>query len=81
MTLERDLDQEIIRWKQRLEQKRKKIILLDKTKPDFLKNIDSYISDANHFYNKKDLIRAFEAVVWSWAWIEIGERLEILGTS
>ena len=80
MTLEKDLEQEIIKWKERLKQKRGKIILLDETKTDFLKNIDSYISDANHFYNKKDLIRAFEAVIWSWAWIEIGERLEILGT-
>ena len=81
MTLEKDLEKEIATWKERLAEKRKTIILLDKTKEDFIKNIDSYISDSNYFYNRKDLIRSFEALIWSWAWIEIGEKLEILGTS
>jgi len=79
MTLEKDLEKEIATWKERLAEKRKAIILIDKTKEDFIKNIDSYIADSNYFYNRKDLIRSFEALIWSWAWIEIGEKLEILG--
>lgn len=38
----------------------------------FLENISAYLSDSRHFLDKGDLIRAFEAVVWAWAWMEIG---------
>jgi len=39
----------------------------------YLANIAAYLSDSRYFLGKGDLIRAFEAVVWAWAWIEIGE--------
>jgi hypothetical protein len=35
-------------------------------------NIKAYISDTEYFLKKGDLIRAFECVVWAWAWMEIG---------
>lgn len=38
----------------------------------FLENIQAYRSDADHFQRDEDLVRAFEAVVWAWAWLEIG---------
>jgi len=41
----------------------------------FLSNIKAYISDSRYFLEKGDLIRAFEAVIWAWAWLEIGEEL------
>lgn len=41
----------------------------------FIKNIDAYISDSEHFLEKKDVMRAFEAVVWAWAYMEIGKEL------
>lgn len=41
----------------------------------FLGNISAYISDSKYFLEKGDLIRAFEAVIWAWAWLEIGEEL------
>lgn len=44
----------------------------------FLSNIRAYLSDSCHFAEKGDLIRAFEAVVWAWAWIEIGLEVGIL---
>ncbi|MCK5234032.1 MAG: DUF357 domain-containing protein, partial [Candidatus Aenigmarchaeota archaeon] len=31
--------------------------------------------DTNHFLEKKDYVRAFEAVVWAWAWLEIGKEV------
>jgi hypothetical protein len=31
-----------------------------------LKNIHSYIEDCNHFLEKGDLVRAFEAVIYAW---------------
>lgn len=44
----------------------------------FLENIAAYIKDSNYFLEKGDLIRAFEAVVWAWAWMEIGLETENL---
>lgn len=38
----------------------------------FIENIAAYLSDCRHFGAKKDYVRAFEAVIWAWAWIEIG---------
>ena len=44
----------------------------------FLSNIRAYLSDSQHFSEKGDPIRAFEAVIWAWAWIEIGLEVGIL---
>ncbi|HSD58932.1 MAG TPA: DUF357 domain-containing protein [Methanotrichaceae archaeon] len=44
----------------------------------FLENISAYLSDSRHFLDKEDLIRAFEAVVWAWAWMEIGLEMGLL---
>ncbi len=38
----------------------------------FLENTYAYICDSRYFLEHGDLIRAFEAIVWAWAWIEIG---------
>ncbi len=38
----------------------------------YLENIEAYLSDSQHFEDEDDLVRAFEAVVWAWAWLEIG---------
>ncbi len=44
----------------------------------FLKNIEAYIEDSKWFLEKGDLIRAFECVIWAWAWMEIGLELGLL---
>jgi len=44
----------------------------------YLININAYISDSAHFYSQKDYIRAFEAIIWAWAWVEIGKDTGIL---
>ncbi len=38
----------------------------------FVENIRAYIDDSRYFLEKGDLVRAFECVVWAWAWLEIG---------
>lgn len=45
---------------------------------EFLVNINAYMSDTNHFKEKEDFVRAFEAVVWAWAWLEIGKEAGFL---
>lgn len=38
----------------------------------FVENIKAYIADSEYFLMKGDLIRAFECLIWAWAWLEIG---------
>ncbi|MBI2233104.1 MAG: DUF357 domain-containing protein [Candidatus Aenigmarchaeota archaeon] len=75
MAIDEDLRKETERWLAKIEEERKKIGSGD----DYIiKNIDAYISDSRHFMEKGDLIRAFEAVVWSWAYIEIGRQKKLI---
>ncbi len=75
MAIEENLKQETEKWLKKIEVERKKI----KSGDDYIiRNIDAYISDSKHFMEKGDLIRAFEAVVWSWAILEIGNHQKLL---
>jgi len=67
-----DLRAETEKWLVRADQR------LSRCRGDerFLSNIKAYISDSRYFLGRGDLIRAFEAVIWAWAWLEIGEELE-----
>lgn len=68
MKLEEELREETLKWLRRIEERMSEI---DGDK-EFMENIRAYISDSNYFLEKGDLIRAFECVVWAWAWLEIG---------
>ncbi|MBS3052989.1 MAG: DUF357 domain-containing protein [Candidatus Aenigmarchaeota archaeon] len=75
MAIDEDLRKETEKWLAKIEEERKKIGSGD----DYIiKNIDAYISDSRHFMEKGDLIRAFEAVVWSWAYLEIGRQKKLI---
>jgi uncharacterized protein len=76
--IEKDLLAETEKWLSKIKTERKKIVLADEKRATMLKNIDAYISDTEHFLKKNDLIRAFEAVIWAWAWIEILEQLDVI---
>ena len=66
--LEEDLRAETVKWQKKAED------LYEKVSGDggFLENVSAYIRDCQYFLEKGDLIRAFEAVIWAWAWMEIG---------
>ena len=68
------LRRETERWLERVKKKRAEL----QSESIHMKNIDAYISDSQLFLEKGDLIRAFEAVIWAWAWIEILEELKAL---
>ena len=44
----------------------------------FIDNIQAYTEDSEHFLEEGKLIEAFEAVIWAWSWLEIGQELDIL---
>jgi hypothetical protein len=73
--LETDLAGETLKWLGKAE------ILFDRISPKdnrFAENIAAYLSDSRHFLDDGDLIRAFEAVIWAWAWMEIGKEIGVL---
>ncbi|MEM0503223.1 MAG: DUF357 domain-containing protein [Archaeoglobaceae archaeon] len=68
MNLEEELKKETKKWLERLEEKLKEI----NGDKRFVENIVAYAKDCRYFLEKYDLIRAFECIVWAWAWFEIG---------
>ena len=74
MALDEELRAETDKWLTRIKEKRSSVTLKDSSREEFLKNMDAYISDSSHFLEKGDLIRAFEAVIWAWALLELGLR-------
>jgi hypothetical protein len=72
--LEADLREETQKWLLKAED------LLRKVSGDetFLENVSAYIHDSHYFMEKGDLIRAFESVIWAWAWMEIGLNMKLL---
>ena len=76
--IEDQLREETIKWLKRIKDERKKAKANNEQGKDLLKNIDAYIEDTEHFMQKDDLIRAFEAVVWAWSWLEICKELGII---
>lgn len=73
-SLEEDLQMETLKWLEKAE------ALYCQVSGDehFLENVSAYIHDSHYFLEKKDLIRAFEAVIWAWAWMEIGLEKDLL---
>jgi hypothetical protein len=75
--LEDELKEETLKWLERIEEEIENISAVSES-DDFMANIRAYISDSRYFLEKSDLIRAFEAVIWAWAWLEIGIKLSLL---
>jgi hypothetical protein len=72
------LKKEVEKWLDKIEKEIKNVRVLDKTRSGFLKNIKAYVKDCKYFLGKGDLIRAFEAVIWGWANLELGLQFGIL---
>jgi uncharacterized protein len=66
--LEEDLRAETVKWQKKAQEHYERV----SGDGEFLENVSAYIRDCQYFLEKGDLIRAFEAVIWAWAWMEIG---------
>lgn len=78
MALEEELTNETMKWLKKIMEERKRVSLADTDRQEFLKNMDAYISDSQHFLKQGNLIEAFEAVIWAWAIMSIGKDIGIL---
>jgi len=72
--LEEDLRAETVKWQKKAQDLYEKV----SGEGEFLENVSAYIRDCQYFLEKGDLIRAFEAVIWAWAWMEIGLQKGLL---
>ena len=72
--LEEELRAETIKWLERAEERVKGLKGAGEKGEKFLENVKAYIRDSKWFLERGDLIKAFECVVWAWAWMEIGEE-------
>jgi len=72
--VEEKLKQEIEKWSKKIAEKRRHLQLIDETKKEHLINMDAYIADSKHFEKEGKLIESFEALIWSWSILEIGEK-------
>ncbi|MEM5778631.1 MAG: DUF357 domain-containing protein [Candidatus Aenigmatarchaeota archaeon] len=54
-----------------------KIEIKDKKGEEMLENMKAYIADSQHFLKNKNYLKAFEAIVWAFAILEICEDLGI----
>lgn len=75
--IEEELRSETLKWLERLESEKQHIRTINDKGQEFLVNIEAYISDSQYFLDKEDLVRAFECVVWAWAWLEIGLKIDL----
>ncbi len=78
MSLKQELETETKKWLERLRKKREGVKAKNRKSEEIIKNIDAYTSDAIYFLDGQDLVRAFECVIWAWAWLEIGAELGLL---
>lgn len=76
--IKKELLKEISYWLPKAKEELEKIKKGRVKDKDFLINIEAYLQDAEYFLKKEDLIKSFEAVIWAWAWLEIGKRKNVL---
>lgn len=69
------LREETEKWEEKLHDRLQDVSATDEDGEELLENAQAYLSDAGHFREQDDWVRAFEAVIWGWSWLEIGERL------
>ncbi len=69
--------EEIEKWLEKVKEEMKNI----KGKPDFIRNIQAYVDDCEHWLKEGDYVLAFESIIWSWAWVEIGKEMGLIKVS
>ncbi len=78
MGVEEDLKRETEKWLVRIEKEIRGVNPLNRKGEEFLENIRAYIKDSRYFMERGDLVRSFEAVIWSWAIYDTAKKLKLL---
>ncbi len=75
--MEDRLREEILEMTQKIEPLVERVEVVDNRGIEIFTNMKSYIADSQHFLKAGNLIKSFEAILWAWAILELGEELEI----
>ncbi len=76
--VKRELLGETNKWQKKLEEKLKKVDPSNDKSKRFKKNAEAYFEDSKYFLRSEDYVRAFECVIWGWAWLEVGEKEDFI---
>lgn len=79
--LKDELKEEIERWTEKLDGKLPGLEPIDDPGKKILRNAKAYREDSGHFLDRGELIESYEALIWAWAFVEIGEDLGHLSSS
>ncbi len=76
----RALEKEALKWLNKLKKELKESTPEAKTDAvrAELENMYAYIKDCSHFLEKKDFVRAFEAVIYAWGIYETLKRCGLI---
>jgi len=69
--------EETVKMIEKIEPLIDRIEVKDKKGDEMMDNMKAYISDSKHFLKNKNYLKAFEAIVWAWAILEICEELGV----
>jgi hypothetical protein len=69
--------EETIKMIEKIEPLIDKIEINGKKGEEMMENMKAYVSDSKHFLKNKNYLKAFEAIVWAWAILEICEELDV----
>lgn len=72
-----EIKDETVKMTRKIEPLIDKIEVKDDKGEEMLVNMKAYISDSKHFFENKNYLKSFEAIVWAWAILEICEELGI----
>ena len=50
---------------------------MEDVRADFIDMVERYVSDAEHFFEKDDLVNAFAALNYAHGWLDAGARIGI----
>ncbi len=76
--MKNELKEEIEKWSEKLDKKLSKVKATDEEGKELIENALAYRKDSKHFHKEGKLIQSYESLIWAWAFIEIGEKLEHL---
>lgn len=81
MNTSEQLEKETEKWLEKLEKEIRKIDekeIKNKLVSEEIVNIRAYISDCKHFLEKKDIVKAFEAVMYAWGIFDTLARMRLI---